>query len=79
MNKFSKLIFATAATTMLFTSCSSDEPANIGPKEGDLYARLTLMLPERSRSNTVTPGDNTNSSDGFEIGLDRENNVVPLP
>lgn len=69
------MFFATAATAMLFTSCSSDEPANQEVKDGDVFASLTLQLPEGTRSKTIVPGENTNSNDGFEIGQDRENNV----
>lgn len=69
---------ALAATSMMF-SCSSDEPATNGGNQseskGDLYATLTLSLPQGSRSTTIENGNNTNSSSGFEVGNDSENNV----
>lgn len=45
MKNFSKFFLVAAASTMMFTSCSSDEP-NGGqtPAEGDIYARLTLSF-----------------------------------
>lgn len=75
MKRFSKFFFASAAMAMIFTGCSNDEPVNMAPEQGNVYAQLTLQLPEGSRANTTTPDDNTNSSDGFEIGNDKENNV----
>lgn len=58
MKNFSKFFLVAAASTMMFTSCSSDEP-NGGqtPAEGDIYARLTLSLPQGSRSATTDPDD----------------------
>lgn len=79
MNKFSKLFLALAASTMMLSSCSSDEPATsiVAPSEGGVYATLTLQLPQ-GRSTTLpedeyTPG--SNSSNGYEEGNDSENNV----
>ncbi|MCM1349187.1 MAG: Mfa1 family fimbria major subunit [Firmicutes bacterium] len=75
MFKFSNMFLAVAASTMMLSSCSSDEPATtqVVPAEGGVYATLTLQLP--SRANTVAGDENTNSDDGFEIGNDSENNV----
>lgn len=77
MKNFSKFFLVAAASTMMFTSCSSDEP-NGGqtPAEGDIYARLTLSLPQGSRSATTDPDDDgANSNSGHEVGNDSENNV----
>lgn len=76
MNKFSKLFLALGVSTMMLSSCSSDEPAGVvTPTQGDVYATLTLSLPQGSRSETIDDGDNTNSNDGYEVGKDEENNV----
>lgn len=75
MKRFSKFFFASAALAMIFTGCSNEEPVNVVSKEGNVHAQLTLQLPEGSRATTTNPDDNTNSSDGFEIGKDHENNV----
>lgn len=78
MNKFSKL-FCGAALLGLMASCSSDEPKAPGlngGSEGSFYTTLTLSMPNASRSATLDdPTDDTNSEDGFEVGLDPENNV----
>lgn len=63
---------------MLMTSCGNeDEPkVDINMPGDGIPARLTLSLPTGgSRSQTVTPDDNTNSSNGFEVGQDSENKV----
>lgn len=76
MRKFSKLFLAGAASFMMFSCSSSDEPGAGSSAEGDVYATLTLSLPSAGRSSTVDGGgDNTNSSGGFEVGQDKENTV----
>lgn len=79
MKLIRKSIFALASALML-TACSSDEPfvgddPNGGSQEGEgVYMGLTIQMPGAggSRSQTVTPGGST---DGTEVGKDRENNV----
>lgn len=75
MNKFSTMFLAFAASATMF-SCSSDEPGAgvVTPSEGNIYATLTLSLPQ-GRSTTIDGNENTNSDAGFEIGNDKENNV----
>ncbi|MDE5685613.1 MAG: Mfa1 family fimbria major subunit, partial [Paramuribaculum sp.] len=75
MNKFSTMFLAFAASATMF-SCSSDEPGAgvVTPSEGNIYATLTLSLPQ-GRSTTVEGDDNTNSDAGYENGNDKENNV----
>lgn len=78
MNKFFASI-AVAASAFALASCSNDEPivdggAN-GESEGKMYTTLTLSLPQSGRATTIDPDDNTNSSDGYEVGLDPENQV----
>lgn len=77
MNKFSKLFLAFAASTMMLSSCSSEEPvAGSAKSDGNLYATITLSLPAGGRSQTVEPGENpAQSNNGFEIGNESENNV----
>lgn len=78
MKNFSKFFLVAAASTMMFTSCSSDEPdGGQTPAEGDIYARLTLSLPQGSRSATTDPDDDGANSDKgkHEVGNDSENNV----
>lgn len=75
------LLLAGALTLGLW-SCSSDEPApDKGKQEGtkgDVFATLTLDM-SKSRSETNTEDDNKDhpaeSTNGFEIGKDYENNV----
>lgn len=76
MKKISKLFLAFAASFMMF-SCSSDEPGGGTPdsSKGDVYATLTLSLPQGSRAATGDWNGNTNSEDGFEVGNDSENKV----
>ncbi|MCM1052284.1 MAG: Mfa1 family fimbria major subunit [Paenibacillus sp.] len=80
MNKFFASI-AVAASAFALASCSNDEPivdggANKKPVvDGNMYTSLTLSLPQASKSSTIPPTGNTNSSDGYEIGQDYENNV----
>lgn len=79
MKLIRKSIFALASALML-TACSSDEPfvgddPNGGSQEGEgVYMGLTIQMPGTggSRSQTVPPGQST---DGTEVGKDRENNV----
>ncbi|MDE6322811.1 MAG: Mfa1 family fimbria major subunit [Paramuribaculum sp.] len=74
MNKISTMFLALAASATMF-SCSSDEPAgSVTPSEGNIYATLTLSLPQ-GRSTTVEGDDNTNSDAGYENGNDKENQV----
>ena len=78
MNKFSKLFLAVAASTMMLSSCSSEEPAPGNQvTEGGVYATLTLSLPQGSKSSTVDPGTDvpSASTDGTEVGNESENNV----
>lgn len=79
MNKFSKLAFTVAASTMLLSGCNSDEasvPKTSGTG-GAFHATLTLSLPAGTRSATVEPGDDdpAKSDAGFEVGNDSENMV----
>ena len=81
MQKFS--IYLSCALAMGLGSCSSDNiPDNKIPQadEGNIYASLSLSFSGgtrgETRSQTENPGDNpAQSTDGFEIGKDRENNV----
>ncbi len=75
MNKFSTMFLAFAASATMF-SCSSDEPGAgvVTPSEGNIYATLTLSLPQ-GRSATIDGDENSNSNAGFENGNDKENNV----
>lgn len=75
MNKFSTMFLAFAASATMF-SCSSDEPGAgvVTPSEGNIYATLTLSLPQ-GRSTTIEGDENSNSDAGFENGNDKENNV----
>ncbi len=75
MNKFSTMFLAFAASATMF-SCSSDEPGAgvVTPSEGNIYATLTLSLPQ-GRSTTTEGNDNTNSDAGYENGNDKENKV----
>lgn len=78
MNKFFASI-AVAASAFALASCSNDEPivdggANV-ESDGKMYTTLTLSLPQAGRSSTIEPDDNTNSNDGYEVGLDPENQV----
>lgn len=63
---------------MLMTACGNEDEPKVDfnmPADG-IPARLTLSLPTGgSRSETVTPDDNTNSSNGFEVGQDSENKI----
>lgn len=76
---FKKLLFA-ALPALLLASCASDEPA-VTPEGGDsngkpMYAKIRVQVPTSSRSQTTpTPGENTNSDSGYEIGQDFENNI----
>lgn len=76
MKSFKYLLFGLAALGL--SACSSDEPSGSGSTgtEGDVYANLTLSLPTRSQ--TVTPDDNTNSDNGYEVGSDAENHVAEV-
>ena len=62
---------------MLMTACGNeDEPGRIDMPEGGVHTRLTLSLPsDGSRSQTITPGDDTNSDAGYEVGQDEENKI----
>lgn len=78
--KIKKSFLTVALTAMAFgfASCSSDDDVvnNVTPDTGEnLYARIQLQLPTTSRSETVDYTDPTNSSDGYEIGKDYENQV----
>lgn len=80
-----KHLFFGALIPMLGTalmSCSSEEPngGQTSGKEGNLHAKIQLYLPTGTRSFTTPDDENdyewpTNSSDGYEIGQSRENNV----
>lgn len=77
MKKISKLFLAFAASFMMF-SCSSDEPGGGTPdsSKGDVYATLTLSLPQSRATTGEWDGDhNSNSSDGYEVGKGEENQV----
>lgn len=69
----------TAAALMLgMTACSSEEPIPGGTATGNdegLYATIELRLPTATRSQTTDWDGNTNSTDGYEIGKDYENNI----
>lgn len=70
------LAMMTGALCLFMASCSSDEPGpNPNPDpQGDVYARLTLQLPQ-TRSNTTDDGQSTN---GNETGKDYENNIKSI-
>lgn len=81
MNKFFASI-AVAASAFALASCSNDELVAEGganaPVDGQMYTRLTLSLPQASKSETITPedpDDNVNSDSGYEVGNEGENNV----
>lgn len=72
-----KVTFGILAALMM-ASCDSNEdrPSVVEMPEEGIAARLTLSLPTAgSRSETVTPDDNTNSDAGYEIGQDSENHI----
>lgn len=75
MKLFAK--FMAGALVLGLWSCSSDEPVPTPnpDSEGDVFAQLTLQLPEGTRSATVDPDKSTN---GNETGKDYENNVDEL-
>ena len=63
---------------MLLASCASDEPGvNTGGEstKGGLYATIKLDVPGSRSETTETPGKNTNSNDGYEVGKPYENNI----
>ncbi len=73
-----KKVLVAALPAMLLASCASDEPT-VGPGSDDtggkaMYAKIQIKVPS-TRSSTIEPDDNTNSSDGYEIGKDYENNI----
>lgn len=70
------LAMMAGALCLVMASCSSDEPGpNPNPDpQGDVYARLTLQLPQ-TRSNTTDDGQSTN---GNETGKDYENNIKSI-
>lgn len=72
-----KVTFGILAALMM-ASCDSNEdsPSVVEMPEEGIAARLTLSLPTAgSRSETVTPDDNTNSDAGYEIGQASENHI----
>ena len=74
---FKKLLVA-ALPAMLLASCASDEPGvNTGGEstKGGLYATIKLDVPGSRSETTETPGKNTNSNDGYEVGKPYENNI----
>lgn len=77
MKKFS--IYLSCALAMGLWSCSSENiPDNSTqqPDGGNVYTSLSLSFSGGTRSETDNPGDHpSQSTDGFEIGKDRENNV----
>lgn len=77
---FKKYLFG--ALSLLTLSACSNEDAPAAPdagQNGDTYATIRLSFATGSRSTTVTPpNENTNSSDGFEYGKDRENTITSL-
>lgn len=73
MNKALAMMAGVLCLSM--ASCSSDEPApNPELQGGDVYAQLTLRLPE-TRSTTTDDGQSTN---GNEYGKDFENNIESI-
>lgn len=77
---FKKYLFG--ALSLLTLSACSNEDAPAAPdagQNGDTYATIRLSFATGSRSTTITPPEeNTNSSDGFEIGKDEENKISSL-
>lgn len=77
---FKKYLFG--ALSLLTLSACSNEDAPAAPdagQNGDTYATIRLSFATGSRSETITPpNENTNSSDGFEYGKDRENTITSL-
>ncbi len=74
---FKKLLVA-ALPAMLLASCASDEPGvNTGGEstKGGLYATIKLDVPGSRSETTETPGEITNSNDGYEVGKPYENNI----
>lgn len=74
---FKKLLVA-ALPAMLLASCASDEPGvNTGGEstKGGLYATIKLDVPGSRSETTETPGENTNSNAGYEVGKPYENNI----
>lgn len=72
-----KVIYGILALLLVASCDSNDSPGKIDMPEDGVPVRLTLSLPAAgsSRSTTVTPDDETNSSSGFEIGQAGENNI----
>ena len=77
-----------ALSVLLLASCSSDDAQSGGIVDGtngSVYAKIKVQLPNngspkgiKKRSNTTDYDGNTNSSNGFEIGKDRENYIGSL-
>lgn len=79
--KFHKIFAAGAMlAAMVLAGCSDDHinGPDINAPEGDFYATLKLSLPIGSRASTIDPDDNTNSSDGYEVGQEYENTVASV-
>lgn len=77
---FKKFLIA-SAPALLLASCASDEPMG-NPDEGvvgtgtPMYAKIRVHVPTGTRSQTtVTPGENTNSEAGYEVGQPYENDI----
>lgn len=72
--------FFVAALALAFASCSHDELAEVNPGNGEnnskdaVYMNVTVQLPVGTGTRSET-GENGGSSDGTEVGLDRENKV----
>lgn len=72
-------LFVAGALAMGLWSCSSEEPNPVpvpsDSTKGDVFATITLSLPQ-GRSETIEPGDDPSAStNGNEEGKDYENNV----
>lgn len=78
MNKIAKLLCGAAVLGMM-ASCSDDAPkAGSIDSKGNMFASLTLQMPNSSRSATqdqLDPTGNTNSDGGYEVGKAYENHV----
>lgn len=73
---FKKFLIGAAPALLLASCASEDMPDNPdNGKTGNLYTTVKLHMATSNRSTTGDYDGNTNSSDGFEIGKDRENTI----
>lgn len=78
MKHLSKVLTGVLGLTLAACSNEAYDGPVVPEGQGDVFASLSLSLPSGTRSATDVPGDGNNpsqSTDGYEIGKDFENNV----